>query len=278
MRVKGCGENARQGFPNMQNAEMLAPFEAMAGVIKERAKGRQVVFLPNSGNWGDGLIRYAAKRFLHDHGVIHFEVNIGKQPQGRFLLMPFLLQPRKYLFIYSGGSAWGHNYRHAYDIVSFISRFTDNIVVLPSTFFHDAPKAKGALFRRDEFESREFCPRSTFCHDIAFYLMARGLRYDFGPAEVEEGLIYRHDKESSRRFGGIEGALDLSGLGNQMSNGDDFLREIARYGRITTDRLHVGIGASILGRPVALYSGSDFKIGAIYKSSMTHLANVRFMD
>lgn len=258
-------------------AGLLAPYDALAEEIRTRAAGRQVIFLPNSGNWGDGLIRYGAKRFLHDQGIRHVELNVGKD-SGRYLLMPFLLRARKYLFIYSGGSAWGYHYRHAYDIVSLISRFTDNIVVLPSSYFYDPRKARGALFRRDEFESRENCPRSTFCHDMAIYLIAQGLRYDFGPPQVATGRFFRRDKEASGRFRDAPDSTDLSLMGNHMSNGDDFLREIARHDHVVTDRLHIGIGAAILGRTVDLYSGDDFKIGAIYKSSLQGLSHVRFLD
>lgn len=260
----------------IQNVDMLSDFDLLARTIRERAEGKQVIFLPNSGNWGDGLIRYGAKRFLQDNGITHVELNLGKG-SGKYLLTPFLAKARKYLFIYSGGSAWGYHYRHGYDIVSLISRFTDNIVVLPSTYFYDPVKARGALFRRDQFESREHCPRALFCHDMAFYLLAKGLNYDFGTLDPDAvGHIYRHDRESSRRFETQVGG-DLSARGNHMSNGDDFLREIAHYGTIFTDRLHVAIGAAILGRQVKLHSGSDFKIGAIYRSSMAHLPHVEFL-
>ncbi|OWJ84104.1 hypothetical protein CDV52_09485 [Haematobacter missouriensis] len=255
---------------------MLANFTTLAERIRERASGRQVIFLPNSGNWGDGLIRYGAKRFFHDHGITHVEMNLGKG-SGKYLLAPFLARPKKYLFVYSGGSAWGHNYRHGYDIVSLISRFTDNIIVLPTTFFYEPSRARGILFRRDQFESRDHCPRSLFCDDMALYLLARREYYDFGPPTERVGHIYRRDKESSRRFEDREGH-DLSNDGNHMSNGDDFLRQIARYRKIITDRLHVGIGAAILGREVQLMSGSDFKIRAIYRTSLSHLPNIEFLD
>lgn len=266
----------------MQNADMLEEFDVLARTITEQAGGRQIIFLPNAGNWGDGLIRYGAKRFLHDYGIRHVEVNLGRGA-GRYMLAPFLARPSKYFFIYSGGSAWGYHWHHAYDIVSLISGFTDKIVVLPSTYFYEPKKARGTLFRRDQFESKGFCERSVFCHDMALYLLARGLTYDFGVTEpIPVGYFYRRDKESSHRFEsegeGVAQSVDLSALGNHMSNGDDFLREIAAYGRIVTDRLHIGIGAAILGKEVRLYSGSDFKIGAIYRSSLTHLPNIEFLD
>lgn len=270
---------ARQGtHDGVGHPDLLATFDLLAATIRERAQGKRVIFIPNPGNWGDGLIRYGAKRFLYDYGIEHTELVYEKRGM-KSLLIPYLLRAKNYLFIYSGGSAWGYHYHHGYDRIAMISKFTDNIIVLPSSYFFNPTLARAVLFRRDEFESKTFCPQSIFCHDMAIYLIARGLTYDFGPPEVERGNLYRRDKESSRRFEDVADSVDLSALGDHMSNGDDFLREIARYGHIITDRLHVGIGAAILGRPVDLYSGDDFKIGAIYKSSLKgRLPNVRFMD
>lgn len=263
--------------PLVSSSHLLPAFDELARVIRERSAGRQIIFLPNPGNFGDGLIRYGAKRFLYDYRIPHTEIHLGKG-SARYFLAPYLARRNRYLFIYSGGSAWGHNYRHAGDICAFISYFTDNLVVLPSTFYHSAPKVRGTLFRRDEFESEEACPRSLFCHDMALYLMAKGLKYDFGPPEIAVGYAYRRDRESSHRFEKAEDNIDISALGNHMSNGDDFLREIARYETIVTDRLHIGIGAAILGRRVKLYSGNDYKIRAIYHTSLTHIPNIEFLD
>lgn len=261
----------------VSSSHLMPAFDTLAQVIREKSEGRQVIFLPNPGNFGDGLIRHGAKRFLYDYRIPHTEIHIGKG-SARYFLAPYLARRHRYLFVYSGGSAWGNNYRHAGDICAFISRFTDNLVVLPSTFYHSAPKVRGVLFRRDEFESKEACPRSLFCHDMALYLMAKGLKYDFGPPEIPVGYAFRRDRESSRRFEEADDNLDLSALGNHMSNGEDFLREIARYGTIVTDRLHIGIGAAILGRRVKLHSGNDYKIRAIYRTSLTHVPTIEFLD
>lgn len=255
----------------------LAPFDNLARVIRERSAGRQVIFLPNPGNFGDGLIRHGAKRFLYDYRIPHTEILLGRG-SARYFLAPYLARRSRYLFVYSGGSAWGNNYRHAEDICTFISKFTDNLVVLPSTFYHSAPKVRGSLFRRDAFESKDACPRSLFCHDMALYLMAKQLKYDFGPPEIPVGYAYRRDRESSHRFEEAEDNIDISALGNHTSNGEDFLREIARYETIVTDRLHIGIGAAMLGRRVQLHSGNDYKIRAIYRTSLLNLPNIEFLD
>ncbi|MBX3740256.1 MAG: polysaccharide pyruvyl transferase family protein [Akkermansiaceae bacterium] len=54
----------------------------------------------------------------------------------------------------------------------------------------------------------------------------------------------------------------------------DFIRTIAGYRTIHTDRLHVGIIAGLLGRETHLYAGTDHKIPEVYAHSLRHLENV----
>lgn len=256
---------------------MLEPFDRLAEVIKQRAEGREVIFLPNPGNFGDALIRYGAKKFLHDHRIEHFELNLtgGRM---RYLLTAFLVRPRKYLYIYCGSGAFAAHYAYAYRQCRLISRFTDDLIVMPSTYGITPDGIRGTLFRRDEAQSRQNCPRSTFCHDMAFYLIARGERFAFPRVESRPvGNFFRTDRESSGRYDGVPDNRDLSLEGDHMSPIDEFLKPISACESINTDRLHVGIGAATLGKPVNLYASNYFKIHAIYESSLAGLPGVNFL-
>jgi exopolysaccharide biosynthesis predicted pyruvyltransferase EpsI len=52
--------------------------------------------------------------------------------------------------------------------------------------------------------------------------------------------------------------------------GHDFLRVLQRASNITTDRLHVGIGASLLNKTTRIYDNSYGKNRAIWELSMKH--------
>ena len=54
----------------------------------------------------------------------------------------------------------------------------------------------------------------------------------------------------------------------------DFIRTIARYRTIHTDRLHVGIIAALLGRETHLHAGTDHKIPEVYEQSLRQYGNV----
>jgi exopolysaccharide biosynthesis predicted pyruvyltransferase EpsI len=53
-----------------------------------------------------------------------------------------------------------------------------------------------------------------------------------------------------------------------------FIRTIAGYRTVHTDRLHVGIIAGLLGRETHLYASRDHKITEVHAHSLRHLGNV----
>jgi exopolysaccharide biosynthesis predicted pyruvyltransferase EpsI len=57
-----------------------------------------------------------------------------------------------------------------------------------------------------------------------------------------------------------------------------FLQSIDQFSLVRTDRLHLAIGASLLGKQVELYSNDYFKNRAVYDFSLKSFPNVRFVD
>lgn len=249
---------------------MLDEFVVLAESLKAASKGRTIVYIANPGNYGDGLIRYGTKQFLNDYGLVHEEICI-RYSKIKYHLLPYLLRSERYFFVYGGGGAWCSAYGFAQSTCKFIDHFTDHYAVLPSTFALPNPPKKGIMFRRDKNNSIEFNPESRFCHDMAFYIALRTNvdNYVFAPPKNPVGVFMRTDHES--KFGSASvplGNVDLSLEGDHMSNGDDFLRRVAAFETIYTDRLHVCIAGIITGRKVKLVTGSYFKIKAIYEASI----------
>ena len=248
----------------------MKEFDFLADLIADKASRRTIVYIPNPGNFGDGLIRYATKQFFADHEIEHRELNIG-YVHIRYQLIPYLLKRHRYTFIYGGGGAWSKSYRFGHDICRFISSFTDELIVLPTTFGAPVKAVRGIQFRRDEFESKENNPDAPFCHDMAFYL-CRGTwsdRFDASFATHNLGLFLRTDRESRFMEGNLpEYNRDLSDMGDHMANANELIREVARYRTVVTDRLHLGIAACIARRRLHLLAGNYFKIAAVHRSSI----------
>lgn len=248
---------------------MDTPWGAPFVVLGERLKiicGRgPVYFLPNTGNWGDALIRQGTLRFLQDVGLHCRELT---RSRGGWII-PFL---RGGTVIYGGGGAWCRLWpRSAKTVTRLASRF--QVVVLPSTYELRYAIPRTSFFCRDRFESRQNMPDASFCHDMAFYLGRQSL-----PGRGSgRGNFFRRDRESAGRIAIPADNQDISTPGDQLSDVSPFFREINRFSAIYTDRLHVAIAACLLEKEVHLYPGAYFKNQAVYRSTMLeHFPNAHF--
>lgn len=245
---------------------MDSEFNKLAEEIIFRVGDKQIFYLPNQGNFGDALIRQATLCFFRDHGIQINEVNVGYS-WGRLCLLPLLMRAKlkgDMFFIYGGGGAWHPGCDLAFKVVKLISNFTDEFLVLPSTFDLDLSSMPEENF----FQRDQRVLNFKFCHDMAFYLSGK-----FNSEEdplFQKGFFYRTDNESRNSCNELPRSnVDLSVLGGHMSSAGDFLSMIGSCREVYTDRLHVAIGAIIAGVDwVYLSPGSYFKITEIYKSSM----------
>ncbi len=250
---------------------MLNAFHQLAEDIKRQAGDRRIVYIPNAGNWGDGLIRHATRQFFSDYAIEVSELSLSHR-WGRLHLMPWLLPGlvERYFFIYGGGGAWCETYPGGMRLVRYLLRFTEHVLVLPSTYEIGLPGERGTFYSRGRRESLQTMPEARFCHDMALYLHARapGQAVPY-LATKATGIFIRQDRESALGSSGLpEQAWDISAMGNERSCGDIFLRSVAAYRTIFTDRLHVAIAGCMSGRSVHLMSGNYFKIREIHQASL----------
>ncbi|MDB4972007.1 MAG: hypothetical protein JWN48_348 [Myxococcaceae bacterium] len=262
-------------------AEILRDsFVSLSEAICEHAAGLPIVYIPNPGNYGDALIRYATRLFFSDFGIPYTELDIGFAHRKK--LLRYLLLPWRRFFIYGGGGSWCSTYDFGESNCAFISRFTSRLLVLPTTFASSTVPVRGTLFRRDQLESASSRPESHFCHDMAFYLLCSKNAEDYSLAPIKQrcGVLMRTDLESTRDMLKLPSEnVDLSARGDHMSDGAAFVRHVASYEEIYTDRLHVAIAGILAGRRVHLMTGNYFKNAAIYESSIRpYFPNVTLED
>jgi hypothetical protein len=249
---------------------MLREFEELASAIRAMSDGRRIIYIPNPGNRGDGLIRYGTKMFFEDYGIRHEELTvIGRK--GIAQLMPLLVGRRSPLVIYGGGGAWSEAYSGGYQMMKALSHITKHILVLPTTYHFAPAGVRGVLFRRDQAESAKISPTSPFCHDMAFYAAIKRdlLGWSEKRPSRQSGMHFRTDREAQASPESLPGEnVDISASGNHLDNIDVLFRGLAESERIITDRLHVCVGSLICKRPVDLFTGNYFKIRAIYESTI----------
>lgn len=245
---------------------MHLEFLQLKETLQDRCKDRSVLYLANIGNWGDALIRHGTLKLLKESGIRFKEISPAHSTTRLYFA-------RRSVLIYGGSGAWCQFWRVAERHVRRYAGRAD-IIVLPSTFDQTFDLKGVTWYCRDKYESQEYMPLATFCHDMAFYLGRMEC-----PDGTGTGLFFRTDKERKGSFPIPEGSIDLSVHGNHLSPVYPFFAEIAKYREIRTDRLHVAIGACLLGKKVQLFANGYFKNRSIYKSSLEgYFDDVEFID
>ena len=262
---------ADQNFRKQMNEE----FGLLANVLKEEAAKRSLYYLPNPGNWGDGVIRSATIKFFRDINL-EFEELTGssiKKLTRNWTSRPLSMFKRRTV-IYGGGGAWCRLWNHSINKIKPFSNRNFNIIVLPSTFELTCSIPNTVFFCRDLFESKHNMPDAVFCHDMVFYL--DGHIHTRGKG-LGRGYFFRTDNESAKILQIPDQNIDISQKGTHKSDMVPFTDQIDEFSVIYTDRLHVAIIECLLGKEVHLYPGSYFKNRAVYMSSMkSYFENIYF--
>jgi CDP-glycerol glycerophosphotransferase len=263
----------------LQNLRQEPAYSRLAEEIRSRAEGKKLLYVPNTGNWGDALIHRGTLQFLE-----HFEIDYSVTWRHlladlRTHLASVGVSMEDAVLLAGGGGAWCNHYTMSRDFVRANCDIFSHTIVLPTTYelgAVDESLGRVTYFRRDESESAANVPGSVFCHDMALFLKLE-IHENPNPIEVEEffrGGLERHESSSGAAY-----SLDVSALGNDASPIEPFFKIVARAAHVRTDRLHVAIAAAMLGRSVELYPSKYFKAKAVYESSLKDLyANVTFRD
>ncbi len=254
--------------------KLQGSFDELAEALLQAADGREVIFLQNNGNYGDCLIRYGTIRFFQDIGLPYREYDMARRTDKAAAFAHGVLDrlSHRHLYVYSGSGAWADVCSVGFKNVHRQIKANRNIFILPTTFQHFGLPTDIPVFVRDRFESWKVVPHAKFCHDMAFYLALvepERLLPDRIPPEHTLGLAFRTDNEARRHgLAELSSNVDISASGIHSGDPHKFLRMIDRFAELATDRLHVAIGALLLGKRVFLIEGIYFKMRAIYHSSV----------
>ena len=211
--------------------------------------------MPNTGNWGDGLINEGAQHFFS-----FFDIPFKTIRSLEDLRWPFV---RDRLFVYGGGGSWCAYWGQGPKKVAIAAKRFRRVIVMPSTYegAYDIPGV--TLYCRDRFQSLSNNTHAKFCHDMAFFIN------DFKSTNGNgTGFFFRTDKESAGVIDIPESNIDLSLNGSHKTAVSGFFEQLLPYEIIETDRLHVAIAGCLLGKKVRIYSGGYFKNEAVYHSTL----------
>lgn len=238
------------------NLRELSGFDVLTNAIVERAHRKPVAYFPNPGNWGDGLIHAGTVQFLGAN-------KIDYRSYGRAELD--VVDSETYpLAIVGGGGGWCRNWHSTPAFLEKVAERFENVVLLPTSFdqgiaARDLPNV--LYFSRDLNGATESV---LHCPDMAFY-------YDFPTIDPSLGyplLAFRRDKERSDDAIAPFRNWDLPLLGNANQEVKTLIGLVAKFKVVYTDRLHIGIIASMLGRNTHLLDGNYRKNVGVFESTL----------
>lgn len=231
--------------------------------LKDFSRGRRIVEIVNTGNWGDGLIHAGQREFLDNIGLSPIRIPVNKLNKKSSLSRFFLSRVVAKNAIITGNGAFREFYDRPAQLIEAATNFS-NVLVMPSSypFVPAFDQERTRYWRRDQVESVDAMPEASFCHDMAFYL-------DPSPrvAKRDTAYFFRIDVEKDD-FELPAQNVDLSSEGTHATDHNRFLDRIGEYNVIHTNRLHVGIGGALLGREVHLYGSLTRKVQSIFKTSL----------
>jgi exopolysaccharide biosynthesis predicted pyruvyltransferase EpsI len=234
-------------------------------------ENKSIDFFRFPGNYGDSLIWHGTKKLLKMLNIKEHYVEILSKKHNDIL------------FIDGGGNLVDY-YTDVKNILIAKPSLYNEIVILPHTIFGDKQidvlnnvTSKLTVFCREkisaEFVSNNLNHGNTYLwHDCAFYNT-----FSLIPSGVGILNAFRSDKESILNTL-PESNDDVSYNGYAQKPLDNLVKKLEKYSQINTDRLHVAICATLLGKKVKLYPNTYYKNKAVFHYSLKMFPNISFVE
>jgi exopolysaccharide biosynthesis predicted pyruvyltransferase EpsI len=240
-------------------------------IFLERFRYQKIDFFRFPGNYGDSLIWHGTKKMLNSLNITPCCVELSS-PIGNDVL------------VIDGGGNFVDYYSDVKDFLIKKGNLYKEIIILPHTIFGAEQikvlnnlECKITVFCREKisfaFVEKNFSGGKVYLwHDCAFYNTLIKLKDGVGALNV-----FRKDKESI--VNDIpDSNEDLSYDGYATKPLDYLIDRLVKYESINTDRLHIAICATLLGKKVKLFPNSYYKNKAVYDYSLSGFTNISFIN
>lgn len=265
--------------------------EALEEYLIANLTEAKLCYYPNPGNAGDALIWYGTVCLLKKLGInytpYHQGINLERSTID--------------VIMYGGGGNLVPYYRDCSNFLKEYIHTYKSLIVLPQSIqghhaLIESLSPNVTLFCREQM-SYDYCKsimpfpeKALFASDLAFYADVTSFIEEKKESNNPPKVLYafRTDQEvnDSRKLIPLPKAnQDISlrcGSITEKSSFESnyavvkrFLNTINAYDVVWTDRLHVGIGAFLLGKEVHLFDNSYGKNRAVYESSIQYLDDLK---
>ena len=236
---------------------------------------KEIIYIPNPGNVGDHVIAYATMEIFDK---IKLKYTVG-DINGEY---------RNQILFYGGGG----NFIGMYDnCKNFVRKnyINNKIVVLPQTIKDEDSIIRqlnnnviilcrervsySYVYRLSKYKSNIYLSK-----DLALYLDVDKYKNIIGKGECN---LFRTDTEKTSikmPYNNVDISLTLmDNKKNIKEMAISMIEYISEYDTINTNRLHVAIVSSLLGKNVNFYKNSYYKNKAIYEYSLFMFDKTKFI-
>ena len=234
-------------------------------------KNTSVDFFRFPGNYGDSLIWHGTKRLLSSLNISERYID-NSSPKYNDVL-----------FIDGGGNLVDY-YSDVRDFLIKKPASYSEIVILPHTIFGEKQievlnniSSSLTIFCREKVSAKFLEDKLThgkvyLWHDCAFY-------NEFPQIPAGSGVLntFRSDVESVLNLQ-PESNNDLSYNGYATKPLEALIGVLQRYAQVNTDRLHIAIGSTLLGKQVKLFPSLYYKNKAVFDYSLKEFPNISFVE
>jgi len=234
-------------------------------------KNTSVDFFRFPGNYGDSLIWHGTKRLLSALNISERYVDISSPKYNDVLFI-------------DGGGNFVDYYFDVRDFLIKKPALYSEIVILPHTIFGEKQievlnniSSNLTVFCREKVSAKFLEDGLThgevyLWHDCAFY-------NEFPQISKGEGIFntFRADQESIVQTL-PRSNVDISYDGYATKPLDELINTLGRCAQVNTDRLHIAICATLLGKQVKLFPNSYYKNKAVFDYSLQKFPNITFVE
>lgn len=239
-------------------------YKVLADAIRQKSEGLKVDYCTSPGNFGDALINIGTRQFFSEN---HIEYNEYTRDELRERMAMGDTEQARRILIVGGGGGWSLTFSSTRQFVDEIADSYHHVIVLPTTYELPPPTSRNVTcFARDKTFSASVNPNAKFCHDMAFFIK---IEVPVPPKPLWRLFAFRRDIEGYGLNEYFANNIDLSLFGDgSYRDAFPFFSIISHFQIASTDRLHVGIAASLLGLRTYIVGGTYPKNKSLYEASI----------
>lgn len=238
---------------------------------------KTVDLLIPGGNKGDGLIYEGLFNYFRDNDINFNIIKNWKEHENK----------NKILFI-CGGGGFSPIYNTNTVYIDLINKYED-IWILPTTFDCSIDVVENFLASLNNKKTKIFCREMKSYNDVKKIFK--------GNVFIDHDTAFNVDYSKWIKGGnGVLNAIRLDGEKNDsitklfnnkkindVSAGNYkewkiLLDEISKYDEVHTNRAHVSIASTLMGKNTFIYPSNYFKQEEIYKYSLSKYSNCKFIN